>query len=290
MSADLPDRPGRYEIRLLGHLDARWAARFDEMTLTTTRDGSTVIEGPVVDQAALHGLLRSLHDIGLPLLSVSPTPPRSTAMTATRKTALVAGTFYLITFLASIPALILLTPILRDPVHINSARLQWGALLDIVNAFAGIGTAVTLFPVVKRQNEAAALGFVTSRVIEAAVILIGVVCLLALLRLSAGPDTTALAKTLVAVRDWTFLLGPGVMPALNAVLLGSLLYRSRLVPRVIPAVGLLGAPLLLVAALATLFGHLDQVSPWAAILTLPVAAWEFSVGVYLVVKGFRQVD
>ncbi|HKT02446.1 MAG TPA: DUF4386 domain-containing protein [Rugosimonospora sp.] len=223
-------------------------------------------------------------------------------MTATRKTALAAGTFYMITFGASIPALILLGPILNNPDYIHSAgadtRVLWGALLDVVNAFAGIGTAVTLFPVVKRQNEATALGFVTSRVIEAAVILTGVVSLLAVVTLrqhlagTGGADAAALVttgKALVAVRDWTFLFGPGLMPGVNALLLGSLLYRSGLVPRIIPATGLLGAPLLFTATLTTLFGYTTQVSGPAALLSLPVAAWEFAVGVYMIVKGFKPV-
>jgi len=221
-------------------------------------------------------------------------------VSGTRTTARVAGTFYLITFVSSIPALILLGPVLHNADYIVSGgadtRVLCGALLDVVNAFAGIGTAVTLFPVVKRQNEAAALGFVTSRVVEAAVILIGVVCLLAVVTLrqdlagSTGADTATLVitgKALVAVRNWTFLLGPGLMPAVNALLLGSLLYRSRLVPRVIPAIGLAGAPLLVVSFIATLFGYLGQVSAWAGVLTVPVAVWEFTVGVYLVVKGFN---
>lgn len=218
----------------------------------------------------------------------------------TRTTARVAGIFYLVTFVASIPALILLDPVLHHADYIVAGaadtRVLWGALLDVVNAFAGIGTAVTLFPVVKRQSEAAALGFVTSRVIEAAVIMIGVVCLLAVVTLrqqaagTTGADAAMLVttgKALVAVRDWTFLLGPGLMPAVNALLLGSLLYRSRLVPRIIPTIGLIGAPLLLAAAIGTLFGYLDQVSAVAGVLTFPVAAWELAVGVYLVAKGFK---
>jgi hypothetical protein len=222
-------------------------------------------------------------------------------MTSTRKTALVAGTFYLITFIASIPAaLLFLDPILNNANYIVSAgsdtRVVWGCLLDVVNALACIGTAVTLFPVVKRQNEALALGFVTSRMLEAAVIMIGVVSLLAVVTLRQdfaghpGTDTATLVTTgraLVAVRDWTFLLGPGLMPALNALLLGTLMYRSRLVPRIIPAMGLIGAPLLLAAATTTLFGLTDQTSAWSAIAALPVAAWELSLGVWMVVKGFR---
>jgi Domain of unknown function (DUF4386) len=215
---------------------------------------------------------------------------------AARRTALVAGAFYLLTFAASIPALILLGPVLQHTDYIVGAgsgtRVTWGCVLDVGNAFAGIGTAVTLFPVVKRQNEAGALGFVTSRVVEAAVILIGVVCLLAVVTLRKDQATdantlVAIGRALVAVRDWTFLLGPGLMPAMNALLLGTLLFRSRLVPRAIPATGLIGVPLQLTAAALTLFGVVDQVSGPAALLTVPIALWEFALGVYLVVKGFQ---
>ena len=228
-----------------------------------------------------------------PATSRTPTSPH-------RKTAFVGGMFYLLTFASSIPALILINPVLHNSDYIVSAgadtRVIWGCLLDVLNAFAGIGTAVSLFPVVKRQNEASALGFVTSRVIEAAVIMTGVVCLLGVVTLrqhvggATGADQAALVdigKALVAVRNWTFLFGPGLMPAVNALLLGSLLYRSRLVPRIIPATGLVGAPLLLIATMTTLFGYTEQVSGPAALLTLPVALWEFAVGVYLVGKGFK---
>jgi Domain of unknown function (DUF4386) len=222
-------------------------------------------------------------------------------MDPTRRTALVAGTFYLITFIASIPAaFVFLTPLLDDPGYIVGAgadiRVIWGCLLDVVNALAGIGTAVALFPVVKRQNEALALGFVTTRMLEASVIMIGVVSLLAVVTLRqdsagvSGADAAALVVTgnaLVAVRDWTFLLGPSLMAALNALLLGTLLHRSRLVPRIIPTVGLVGAPLLLAATTATMFGHVEPVSLVPALATLPVAAWELSLGLYLVVKGFK---
>lgn len=129
--------------------------------------------------------------------------------------------------------------------------------------------------------------------VEAAVIMIGVVSLLAVVTLrqeAAGADPatlTVVGAALVAVRDWTFLLGPGLVPALNALLLGTLMYRSRLVPRIIPAMGLVGAPLLLISAVAVLFGLLEPGSPVAALAALPVAAWELSLGVHLVVTGFR---
>jgi hypothetical protein len=299
-----------YEIRLKGHLGSRWAARFDGMTLTVRADGTTLLEGRVVDQAALHGLLHTVRDIGLPLLSITRT--QETTMTTTalrtpvvepvrtdpsRKNVFAAGVLYLLTFVSSIPALALfLGPVLHNPDYIVSAgqdtRVVWGCLLDVVNALAAIGTAVALFPVIKRHNESLALGFVTSRLLEAAVIMIGVVSLLAVvtLRQSAGADPSDLVTTgraLVAVRDWTFLLGPGLMPAFNALLLGTLLYRARLVPRFIPLMGLIGAPLLLTSMVCTLFGVFGQVSGVSFFLTLPVAAWELSIGIWMMAKGFR---
>ena len=170
-----------------------------------------------------------------------------------------------------------------------------GCLLEVIVALAGIGTAVTLYPVVRRQHEGAALGFVTSRVIEGAMIFTGVVSLVSLVSLGHGGATGAAAASLVttgashvATYNATFLLGQTLMPAINALLLGSLLYRSRLVPRVIPVLGLIGGPLLLAAVVAILFGSIEQISAWTALATLPVAAWEFSLGVWLVTKGFRR--
>jgi hypothetical protein len=221
-------------------------------------------------------------------------------MSGTRRTALIASVLYLVTFIASIPAVIFLTPVLDQTDYIVSSgsdnRVLFGTLLDVVNALACIGTAVVLFPVVKRQNESLALGFVASRVIEAAVIMVGVVSLLAVVTLRqevgsvVGADTPSLVTTgqaLVAVRDWTLVLGPGLMAAVNASLLGTLMYRSGLVPRIIPTMGLIGAPILLASVIGTLFGLWDQFSSVALLLVLPVAAWELSLGTYMTVKGFK---
>jgi hypothetical protein len=157
-------------------------------------------------------------------------------------------------------------------------------------ALACIGTAIALYPVVKRQHEGVAMGFVGTRVLEAAIIVTGVVSLLSVVTLrqaGAGPDAVVTGRALLAMYDWTFLFGPGFMAAANALLLGSLMYRSGLVPRIIPLAGLIGAPILLASDTATLFGLWGQTSAPALIAALPVALWEFSLGVWLVVKGFK---
>jgi hypothetical protein len=209
-----------------------------------------------------------------------------------------AGIFYLLTFVSSIPALILIGPILNDAGYVTGAgddtRVLWGCLLDTVNALTAVGSAVAVYAVVKRQNGSMALGFVTSRLVEAAVVMIGVVSLLAVVTMrqdfaGSGADAasvTVTAQALVDVRNWTFLFGPGLMPVFNAVLFGTLLYRSRLVPRIIPTVGLVGAPLLFTAFIAVVFGGISQVSSTAFLLTLPVAAWELAVGLWMTFKGF----
>jgi hypothetical protein len=216
-------------------------------------------------------------------------------MNSPRKTALVAGGFYLVTFI-SIPTLALYGAV-HSPDYVvgpgPDTGVLWGGLLEVIVALAGIGTAVALFPVVKRQNEGVALGFVAARVLEAAIIFVGVVSLLSVVTLRqdpAGADAASLVttgKALVAIHDGTFLLGQGLIPGVNALLLGYLMYRSRLVPRIIPALGLIGAPLLLASVTATFFGVYAQVSVWSGLATIPIAAWELSLGLWLVLKGLK---
>ena len=220
-------------------------------------------------------------------------------MGSMRKTALVAGIFYLITFI-SIPTLALYRPVKNHPDWILSSSghtaVLAGGFLEVIVALASIGTAVTLYPVLKRQNEAVALGFAAARVLEAGLIFTGVISLLSLITLrqhlgaAAGANTAALVTTAashVATYNWTFLLGQSLMPGINALLLGSLLYQSRLVPRIIPLTGLIGAPLLIAAVIATLFSGSVPPPSWASLAALPVAAWELSLGIWLVAKGFR---
>jgi hypothetical protein len=219
-------------------------------------------------------------------------------MRNSRRTALVAGVFYLITFV-SIPTLFLYGPARKTDFILGSGSstgLLVGCFLEVVVALAGIGTAVTLFPVVKRQNEGMALGFVASRTLEAAMTLTGVASLLSLLTLrkdlgtAVGADRAALlvaGASHVATYDSAFTLGQSLMPGINAILLGTLLYRSRLVPRVLPTLGLVGAPIHLTAVALTMFGVIDRVGTVAGIAVIPVAVWELSLGLYLVIKGFK---
>ena len=222
-------------------------------------------------------------------------------MTSLRKTAFVAGLLYLITYLA-IPTIALYGPVLSDPAFIVSSGsdtgVLWGAVLELIVAFAIVGTGVVLFPVLRRQNEGVALGFVTSRLFEAGVITVGILSLLSIVTLqqevgaTAGADAGSLVivgQSLVATHDWSFLIGQTLLPGINAILLGSLFYKSRLVPRVIPLMGLIGGPLLISSAIGQVIGINEQYSAWSAIAVLPIFLWELLLGLWLVFKGFRTV-
>lgn len=220
-------------------------------------------------------------------------------MTSLRKSALIGGALYVATFVTSIPALGLKSPARSNPAEFvlgvgSGSSVVWAGVLDVLCALTGIGTAVALYRVAKRQSRGRAAGFIVTRSIEAAIIIAGVVSLFVLVGMRDGAATGAHAaqlgadaKSLIDFHDWTFLLGPGVMPAFNAMCLAVIMYRSRLVPRIIPTLGLVGAPLLLISAVATMFGAWDQVSSMGTLMALPIAAWEGSLGVYLVAKGFK---
>ena len=224
--------------------------------------------------------------------------PQSSPLDSFRKTALVAGIFYLITFI-SIPTLALYGPVKTDPDFIVSAGgttpILLGGVLEMIVALAGIGTAVALFSVLKRQHEGFAVGLITTRIFEGAVIVTGVSSILSIVTLqqpgASGGEAAALVavgKAQIATFNWSFLLGQSLMPGLNAVLLGTLMYRSRLVPRILPIVGLIGAPLLLAATVATLFGVLPQYGTVGSLSAVPIALWELSLGLWLTFKGFNR--
>jgi hypothetical protein len=217
-----------------------------------------------------------------------------------RRATLAAGLLYIATFVFSIPAAFGLYDNVLDHASAfvlgagNQTPVLWGALFEIITALAGIATAVVLYPVIKRHGPAGSIGFVASRTLEASMIFLGVVAVLAVCTLrkdySGAGDVSAMTTTtqaLVALKNATFLLGPGFMAAINALCLAPILYRARVVPRIIPILGMVGAPLLFASSVGTLFGLHDQVSASASLLVLPIFFWELSVGVWMACKGFR---
>ena len=224
------------------------------------------------------------------------TPGHRSNADADRKTSLTVGILFIITIVASIPALLLYDPVLNDADYVLGAgadmRIRVGAFLEIVTALANIGTAVALFSVVRRHHEGFALSYVASRVVESTLIIVGLISLLSVmtLRQDGAAESASLAvagQSLVALHDWTFLLGPGFgAPIGNGLILGYLMFRSGLVPRRMAQMGLVGGTVGVASATATLLGIYDQVSVWAFIAIIPEFAWETSLGIWLTVKGF----
>jgi hypothetical protein len=216
-----------------------------------------------------------------------------------RKIAVAAGILYLITHVTSVGAVILYGPILNDARYIVGSgpdtQALLGVLFEVILAFANIGTAVALFPVVKRWGEGVALGYVGLRTLESGIIALGVIPLLAVVTLRqagiAGTDAATLVTlghSFVVFHNWTFLVGPGLTSGTNTVLMAYLMYRSRLVPRFIPVLGLVGGPLVFAANAAVMFGLVAQLPAWAAFAPLLEFAWELSLALWLILKGFNR--
>jgi hypothetical protein len=201
---------------------------------------------------------------------------------------------FVITFLTSIPAAILVQPLLADPAGYiagggTDTQIYLAALLEFLLIIANIGTAVVLYPIVRRQNEILAIGYVAARIIECVFIAAGIIFVLGVVSLRHdSPDAADLAVSLAALKDWTFLFGPGlVVPFGNGLILGYLMYTSGLVPRPLALLGLIAGPVLLVGNIGVLFG-LWEVTGAVALLVVPEFAWELLLGIYAAVRGFRR--
>jgi Domain of unknown function (DUF4386) len=226
---------------------------------------------------------------------VTGTATKRAPMSSLRKTSLFAGILYLLTFI-SVPTLALYGSI-HLPGYITGVGSDTpviiGGILEIIVALAGISTAVALYPVLKKQNETAALGLVATRILESGTIFVGVAFLLSIVtlhRAGAGADASTTGQALVALYDRIFMLGQSFMPAICDLLLGFLLYKSRLVPRGLALIGMLGALPLFAGYIALLFGLIERTSPIAGLSAVMVALFEFSLGIYLVVKGFKPTS
>jgi hypothetical protein len=220
-------------------------------------------------------------------------------MTPSRKTALAVGVLFILTFVTSIAGVIAYGPVLSDPLYVVNAGSNTGvfvgAFLELLLIITNIGCAVVLFPLLRRQNEVLALGYVTARLVECGFIAVGLLSLLTVASLqvqatSANAATLVpIGKSLVAMRNWTFLLGPGFADGIGTgMILGWLMYRSGLVGRRMALVGVVGGFLLAASGAAVLLGVIPQGSTWQGIATIPEIIWEAFLGLWLTFKGFNS--
>jgi hypothetical protein len=223
-------------------------------------------------------------------------------MNTNRNISIIAGVLFLLAAITSIIGVLLYAPILNDTGYIikgaaREAQIIWGTFFEIILAFAVIGTSISLFPILKKYNESMALGTVCFRLLEATIIIVGIISLLAIVTLNheylreTNPTTSAYSmagKLLLAIHNWTFLLGPNLALGPSTLMTSYLLYQSKLVPRFIVILGLAGGPLIFTCALLVMSGIFPQISLWGAMLAIPVFAYEMSLAVWLIVKGFKS--
>ena len=216
-------------------------------------------------------------------------------MAEDQRNARIFGVLFIITFITSIPALALYQPVLDDPAGYIAGggkdnQIYLGVLLELLLIIANVGTAVVLYPIVRRQNEILSIGYVTARLMECVFIAAGILFVLGIVSLRQDdPNASALAVSLAALKDWTFLLGPGFIVGWgNGLILGYLMYSSRLVPRGMAWLGLIGGPLIILSGIGVLFDVWDAGGTVQALATIPEFLWELSLGIYCAVKGFRR--
>ncbi|WP_233711195.1 DUF4386 domain-containing protein [Lederbergia citrisecunda] len=222
-------------------------------------------------------------------------------MNSNKKAAKIVGVLFILAAIAAIIGLTLYDPILNGPDYLikgseHANQVILGALMELILVVSVVGTATTMFPILRKYNETIALWHVCFRFLEAVIITVGVISVLSLLTLSrefvtaGAPDSTSFQASgilLKAVHDWTFLLGPLFMLGINTMMYSYLFYKSKLVPRFISILGMIGATCVFICALLVMFGVIQQISVWGGILALPVAANEMILAVWLIVKGFN---
>ena len=223
-------------------------------------------------------------------------------MNANRDIAIIVGVLYILAAVTAIVGLTLYQPVLNDPDYIikgtaNETQIVWGAVNELILAFSVIGTSVMMFPIVNKENESIAIGYICFRLLEATLIIIGIISLLSIVTLSqefgktVAPNSSSyliVGRLLVTIHNWTFLLGPNLGLGPSTLMMSYFLYDSKLVPRFISVLGLIGGSLILTCALLVMFGVFLQVSAWGEILAIPVFAYEMSLAVRLIVKGFNS--
>lgn len=225
-------------------------------------------------------------------------------MKSNRNSATLAGIFYIIAAVAAMTGRILYGTILTDPEYIikgtaHESQVLWGAFFEILTAFAVIGTPVALYPVLRKYNETMAVASVAFRMLEATMIIVGILSLLTIVTLSHGfasevnPDTASYiltGKALLAFQNWTFAFGPNIALGPSTFMIGLMLYKSKLVPRTISIMGIVGGPLILACGVLVMFGAFPQTSLWGGLLAIPVFLYEMSLAIRLLSRGFNNND
>ncbi|WP_379137938.1 DUF4386 domain-containing protein [Paenibacillus sp. sgz500958] len=213
----------------------------------------------------------------------------------------IVGILFILAAVSSIAGLLLYDPILNGPDYLEQGsahgnQVILGAIMELILVVCAVGTSITMFPLLKKYNETLALGHVLFRFLEAVIITVGIISVLSLLTLSREFASSAAADMasfeasgtlLKAIHDWTFMLGPNFMLGINTLMYSYIFYKTRLVPRFISVLGITGSILVFLAALLEMFGVFPQLSVWGAILSLPVAANEMILAVWLILKGFN---
>ncbi|PRY69121.1 uncharacterized protein DUF4386 [Glaciihabitans tibetensis] len=221
-------------------------------------------------------------------------------MDPTRKTAIIIGVLFLLTEVGAIVGRLLYRPVLGNPAFVlesdPATSVYVGVLFEVVLIIAVVGTAVAAYPVLKRQNEALALAYVAARILEAAIVAVGTLSLLTVLMLRQQPGGSndaareTVAGALLALQDGTLLFGPGFALGVGSLLLASLMYGSRLVPRPLALLGLVGGAAITLSTVAVIFGLYGQFSTTGLLAALPVFAWELGLALWLIIRGFSAID
>ena len=220
----------------------------------------------------------------------------------TRTSEIIVGILFIVAAVTAIIGLLLYDPILKGPDYLTNGsehanQVVLGAIMELLLVVSAVGTATTMFPILRKYNETIALWHLCFRFLEAIIITVGIISVLSLLTLSrefvaAGAADTASYQAsgilLKAIHDWTFLLGPLFMLGINTMMYSYIFFKTKLLPRFIPILGMTGATLVFINALLVMFGVIEQISTWGAILALPIAANEMILAVWLISKGFNK--
>lgn len=214
--------------------------------------------------------------------------------------AALVGIFFIVAAVSSVTGLKLYDPILSDANFIISGSTHYnqiisGAICELILAATATGTGIMLYPYLRQYSESLGLGYLCFRMLEVFFILLGIVSVLTTLSLSVHYSNhiiqdnamdESVGFAFISLHNWTFILGPNFMLAINTFLYSYTFFKTGLVPKGLSLLGLTAACLIMLAAILELFGIIYQISVWGILLAFPIALYEMSLSVWLIVKGF----